>query len=61
MKADVSAVDREAARVLASLTAVSAQDVAAVVEGRPYGADADSSGWRVVRPRYNLDGSPLEP
>ncbi|WP_157128988.1 hypothetical protein [Nocardia amamiensis] len=61
MKADVSAVDREAARVLASLTAVSAEDVAAVVEGRPYGAGAASTGWQIVRPRYNLDGSPLEP
>ncbi|WP_433635463.1 hypothetical protein [Nocardia sp. CA-120079] len=61
MKADVSEVDREAARVLVSLSPVSADDVAAVVQGRAHGATKAETGWQMVRPRYNLDGSPLEP
>lgn len=61
--ADVSAVDREAARVLASLNGISATDLEEVVEGRIFrGTDfgaAHGSG-RLFRPLYDIDGSRLE-
>ncbi|WP_033247116.1 hypothetical protein [Nocardia carnea] len=61
--ADVSAVDREAARVLASLGDVSAEDLEAVVDGEVFrGGDfgAVKSGVRFFRPLYDVDGSRLE-
>ena len=61
--ADVSAVDREAARVLASLNDISAADLDAVVEGRIFrGSDfgAENGSGRLFRPLYDVDGSRLE-
>lgn len=61
--ADVSAVDREAARVLASLGDISEADLEAVVDGDVFRASdfgGVKSGVRFFRPLYDVDGSRLE-
>jgi hypothetical protein len=54
-----SAVERALAGMLATMKPVSAQEVAAVVEGQLHRPAADPVCGDVVFPRYGLDGSRL--
>ncbi len=54
-----NAVERALAGMLVAMRPVSAQDAAAVVEGRLHRPAADPVCGDVVFPRYGLDGSRL--